>query len=203
MSTISIIFLMAALSLDAFAISMAYGTGKIRIPIKSILIINVIGSVILGASLYLGVAFRNVLPNPHLFSASILFVLGSIKIFDSTIKRLIRKTQGERQMAFSLWDINFILTIYANPKKADADSSRCISPKEAVALAIALALDNVAAGFGAGLVANPLLLVGISLFTDPIAIFLGCALGVRLAKTGLDLSWVSGVVLMVLAFAQL
>lgn len=202
MSISHLIFLIAALSLDAFAVSIAYGTSKISIPFGSIIVINIICSAMLFVSLYLGMFLRDFLIKPEIFASLILFGLGFIKTFDSLIKNYIRKNQGHKKMTFKLFDINFILDIYANPKKADIDKSRSISPKESLSLAVALGLDNLAAGIGAGLIFNPFLAVGISLLTGTLAIMFGLSLGKKISKNGRDFSMVSGIMLMILAMIK-
>lgn len=200
MSTPHLVFLIAVLSLDAFAVSIAYGASKISIPTRSTIIISFVCSSMLFISLYLGLFLRDFLIYPEIFAGIILFGLGFVKVFDSVIKNYIRKNHVQKKMVFSLFDINFILTIYAKPETADKDKSRIISPRESIALAVALSLDNLAAGIGAGLVFNPLVAVSIALVTTPMAILLGLYIGRRLSKTGHDFSLISGVLLMVLAF---
>lgn len=192
------------LSIDAFAASFAYGSSKIRIPFKSIIIITVIGSIILGISLYFGVLLQAFIPEGAASALSfvILFTLGLIKIFDSVIKNYIRKhNNSAKKMEFSLFNLKFILNVYANPERADIDKSRIISSKEAVTLAVALALDAFALGFGAGLTdINTLQVITFSLVLDVVAIVLGCYLGNKLAeKSSINLAWLGGVILILLA----
>ena len=198
MSYFSILFIVLAISLDAFAISLSYGASRLRIPLRSVFVINVIGTCMLAVALFAGSFIGRVIPHPEFLAATILFTLGSLKIFDCLVKNAIKKAQGEKKLTFSAFDFNFILTIYGNPHLADVDKSRHISAKEAVALAIALALDNMAVGLGAGLVANPLPVIGLNLIVGTLAILAGLWIGDKVSsKTGLDISWVGGVVLIV------
>ena len=228
MHIIALVILISVLAVDAFAVSLAYGASKITIPKRSIVIISLMCSLILFLSLYLGVFFRAFIRYPELLASVILFVLGLIKVFESGIKTYIdwifspmrAKNQAQqtalgdtndgaqsqatpakrsREVTFKLFDLNFLLTVYANPQKADADKSRTISPRESVALSVALSLDNFAAGVGMGLIVPPLLAVGISLVSTPLAILLGLYLGSKLAGFKYDLSMVGGVVLMLVA----
>jgi putative sporulation protein YtaF len=98
-----------------------------------------------------------------------------------------------------------MLNVYANPEEADINASKTLSPKEAVYLAIALSIDGLAVGFGAGLIAvNHLLVIVLAFLTDTIALTLGCRLGNKVVeKTVLNLSWLSGIVLIGLAFLKL
>jgi len=200
------LLLAAILSIDIFAVSFAYGSSKIKIPFKSTMIITVIGSVILGLSIYLGTFLLPFMPEGVAsgLSFTILFTLGLIKIFDSVIKRYIRKRRetSSKQMEFSAFNLKFILNVYADPEKADVDKSRVISPKEAVAVAIAVAMDAFALGFGAGLInVNHLQIIAFSLVIDVVAVVLGCFIGSKIAqKSRINLSWLGGVILIALAF---
>jgi len=199
------LLLAIVLSIDLFAVSFAYGSSKIKIPFKSILIITIIGSGILGLSIFLG---SLILPHIYVGVADtiafiILFSLGLIKIFDSVIKRFIRKRgEASKKMEFSVLNLKFILNVYANPEKADMDRSRIISPKEAVVVAIAVALDAFALGFGAGLSeVNYFQIITFSLVIDVVAVLLGGFIGGKIAqKFSANLSWIGGVILILLAF---
>jgi len=126
--------------------------------------------------------------------------LGFIKTFGSLIKAYVRKCQGQKKLFFNAFDVNFILTIYENPITADTDENKVISPKEAIALAITLAIDNLAVGVGVGLLVSPFVAAPLTIVTDFLAISLGLWIGKKVAGTGFDFSLVSGIVLMILAF---
>ena len=197
MISLEALLLAIVLSIDIFAVSFAYGSSKIKIPLKSIMIITVIGSVILGLAIYLGSFLLPFIPEgaAEALSFIILFTLGLVKIFDSVIKRYIRSQRdASKEMAFSAFNLKFILNIYADPQKADIDKSRIISPKEAVAVAIAVAMDAFALGFGAGLVdVNHIQIIAFSLVIDVAAVLLGCFIGGKIAqKTSINLAWLGG-----------
>lgn len=200
---LTIILIVGALSLDSLSASFAYGSGGIKIPVKSILIINVIGVVLFGTSLYLGYLLRPWLSETavHVISAGILIVLGSIKIFESAIKNFIRKRKIDSNVQFSLFNLNFILNIYADPLEADADQSRVISSREAFFLAVAISLDNMVVGLGAGLIMSPGPILLIYLLINFLCLFFGVKLGNKIAKEiKYDLSWLGGVILILIAF---
>ena len=98
-----------------------------------------------------------------------------------------------------------MLSIYADPEKADRDQSKTISPAEAASLAIALSLDGLAVGFGAAMGnVNAWAVVLWSLVTNTAAILLGALLGNKIAqKLTFNLSWVSGAILILLAISKL
>lgn len=202
------VLLVTALSLDAFTVSLAYGFGNIRIPISSVFVISTICSVTLGFSLLLGAAANGLIPREAAkwISFGILTALGFARLFDSTIKTLIRKKGAlSKEVKWKFCGLNLILYIYADPEKADWDLSRSISPKEAFSIAFALSLDGLAAGFSAGLTAIPILpVVLLSLFITAAAVLIGSFTGKKLSiKKTTDLSWLSGGMLLLLALFKL
>lgn len=116
-----------ALSVDSFIAAFSYGTSKIKIPLPSVGIISVTGSLITGLSMLAGSFVKDFISPgvTTLLSFSILFLLGVLKLFDSS-----------------------------SPANVDKDNSHSISAKEALSLSAALSLDGCAAGFGASLSAG-------------------------------------------------
>jgi len=198
--------LASSLSLDAFAASFGYGSNQVKIPLLSVQIINVVCSGVLGLSLFVGTLLRQVLPHwlTLTVSVAVLFVLGLVKLLDCAVKSLIQK-YNDKELQFSLFDLKFILRLYANPEDADVDASRIISPAEAASLALALSLDGLAVGFGAALASvNGWAVFLCSLATNAFAVLFGCWLGEKMArKIPFDLSWLSGVILIGLAVLKL
>ena len=127
-------------------------------------------------------------------------------ILDSFTKSFIRKHKNlNKKIKFSFLNFKFILNLYADPEDADVDLSKVLAPAEAVALAGALSLDGLAVGFGAALanVNGPAMFI-FSLATNTLAVMFGCYIGNKIAKkVSFDLSWLSGVILIVLAFSKL
>ena len=208
LSSVNAVLLVGALSIDAFVASFAYATSKIKIPFKSALIINVVSTTILGIALFAGNFVSRFIPS--IFTTSICFtmllMLGLAKLFDSTLKALLG-TRGSltRNYEFKVSDFRFFLKVYIDNTAADVDHSLILSPKESFSLALALSLDGLAAGFGAGLVsANFFQIILFSLIVNIVAILGGCFIGNKIAeKTELNLSWLSGVTLILLAFLKL
>lgn len=75
--------LVVALSLDSFLASLAYGAQKIRIPLRSTLLIALIGTSFLGVSIYTAGLFQKVLHPQYaaVFSFAIFFLMGSVHSF--------------------------------------------------------------------------------------------------------------------------
>jgi len=202
------IILVTALSLDAFVASFAYGSNKIKIPFLSALILTFICSLTLTISLILGNIIRPYLPESltHIICFIILFILGITKLFDSSIKAYIRKKKTlNKQIVFKALNLHFILNIYADPKIADKDDSRTLSLSESISLALALSIDGLAVGLGAALAnVNSIMIVVSSVLIGMVAVMGGSLLGEKISnKINLDLSWLSGILLVILGFMKL
>ncbi|MCL2699556.1 MAG: sporulation membrane protein YtaF [Defluviitaleaceae bacterium] len=197
-----------ALSVDAFTAGFAYGSRKIKIPMRSVQVINIVCALITGLALFAGTLLKSYISSWLALGLafSILFFIGVCRLLDSITKEIIRKHSDiSKEIKLSLFNFKFILRLYADPEAADADSSKVISPAEAAALALSLSLDGIAVGFGAALAnANGIAVVAWSLITNVAAVILGCRLGGKAAdKLPFNISWVGGAVLIALAVSKL
>ncbi|MDR2713435.1 MAG: sporulation membrane protein YtaF [Clostridiales bacterium] len=202
------LLVVAALSTDTLVAGFAYGSNKIKVPFLSAQIVNLVCGAILALSLLLGHIVRPYLPAglTTFICFAILFCLGLGKLASSFIKSLVRKHADlHKEIKFSIYSLNFILQLCADPQKADADSSQIISPSEAFTLALALSFDGLAVGFGAAIgQANPLIIVTFSLIINFGALLFGCFIGRKIVeKISLNLSWLSGALLIILAVMKL
>ncbi|AWZ48983.1 sporulation membrane protein YtaF [Clostridiaceae bacterium 14S0207] len=206
---INSLLLAISCSLDAFVASIAYGTNKVYIPFGSVQIINLICSSFLGISLFLGSFIRKFIPEKVsiIISFIALLMLGGRYILQSVVKKYAKCNPNSKKiLKFNLFDLNFILNIYTddNIEKLE-DSTTTIKSKEALYLATALSLDSLAVGFAGGLGnINCFQVVLFSLITDAVGVWLGLLIGRKLVeKTNLNLSWLSGLILIGLAFSKL
>ncbi len=202
------ILLVTALSIDAFVASIAYGTNKIKIPFYSVATINLVCTLLLGISLYFGSMVRAVVPGNFvgLIGVIILLGLGIYQLFEGVFKSLIQRyLVKDQKMNFHLFDFRFVLEIYVDEIKADFDQSRRLNMKEALALAVALSIDGLAAGFGSALGnINYTQILLFSLVFHMLAVWIGVWLGQHLAKKiKINMSWVSGMILISLALVRL
>ena len=198
----------AALSVDAFVAGFAYGARQIRMSRRSILLINLICSAIVGLSLGLGSLVAGFLPEglQRSLCFGLLFVLGLVKLLDGIVRAAIRRYGNlDGKLNFSLFSLRFVLHVYADPAAVDLDHSKSISPAEAASLALALSLDGAAAGFGAALGQASISAVVIaSLVANQLTLQLGSWLGERLSRRlNMSLSWLGGVILLLLALSKL
>ena len=196
------------LSLDAFVCAFAYGSERIKLPALSVLVITAIGAAVLALSGWFGTWAMEFLPQwlePFL-SFAILFLLGVVRLLDSFIKRMIqRRDDFNKELNFSAFNLRFILRLYADPARADVDSSKVVSPAEAVALALAVSLDSLAIGISAAFAGvNMLHLVLAAFIATAAALVLGRAAGERISRSlPFDVSMGGGAMLIILAFAGL
>ena len=193
--------LVIALSLDSFLASLAYGGEHIRIPWKSAVLISLIGVLFLSFSLYTAAFIQQFIP-PYIcrmISFTIFFMIGLSSLFQGTIKSFLGTYKRKNR------SVSFVLDIYLDETKADADNSKLLSLKEALYLAVALSIDSLASGFALGIsIVQPLPVLVISFCVGILAILGGSFLGSRvLSLKECRLSWVSGVLFLILAFSRI
>lgn len=203
-----IFILVLALSMDTFVASIAYGADRLHISLSKVIAINGICSSCLGAALILGSLLNGMIPENFAKSTAFfcLFFLGIIKLMDYTIKKYINShVNVHKDLTLSFSGLSIIINIYGNPLAADWDHSKTLSWKETVMFSFAMSLDSLVAGTLSGfLQISPGITTLISLFVGIGVMYIGLFLGHRLARLkGWDLSWISGILFMFLAFGKL
>lgn len=204
---LEIMLLVLSVSIDSFLASIAYGTNKIKIPLSSAFIIDIISSSMLGLSLIVGGLIQNYISTSiaRIISFFILFLLGVYRLFESLLKSYIKtKLNNSSHLNFKLFNFNFVLQVYVDETKADFDKSKILTSKEALYLALALSLDSLAVGFGSSLVLiNYFQVFVLAIFIGLISIILGSFIGKKLVENiNINLSWLSGALLIILAFLR-
>ncbi|MCJ8009904.1 sporulation membrane protein YtaF [Lederbergia wuyishanensis] len=186
----SLILLAMAISLDSFSTGLAYGLRKMKIPLKSILIIASCTAVSLGLAMFAGQLILNML-SPTMASrigGTILIVIGAWVVYQ------FFKTEKEPTLVHEKivlnWEIKslgIVINILKKPTRADFDGSGTITGLEALILGTALSLDAFGAGIGAAMLGfSPILLAGLAAFMS--YIFLIC--GLQLGRLFSHLNWV-------------
>ena len=106
---------------------------------------------------------------------------------------------------FSMKEISFVIDVYIDETRADIDHSKILSAKEAIYLAIALSIDSLATGIAFGMAINdPKEVLLISFVMGILILTIGQWLGRRISKAvSYDLSWMTGVILLILAFSRI
>lgn len=200
------VLLAFTLSLDALTAAFAYGTSKIKIPWKSMLIIDVLCTLTLILTFYLGTVIQPYISQEAIryIAFALMLLIGLVKLFEELIKWILRKKTKD-ELEFKMFGFRFLLRIYQNETTADADKNKILTAAEAVSLAVALSFDSLAVGFSAGIAQISAVTLFIStLLFGYLALLLGVLIGGRIARRSkLNLSWLSGAILIVLAVIRL
>lgn len=204
---IETLLLVLSVSIDSLLASIAYGASKIKIPLTSAFIVDIISASMLGLSLIVGGFLQNYISANvgRVMSFLILFILGVYRLFESLLKSYIKnKSNDLSPLTFKLFDFNIVLQVYADETKADFDKSKILTSKEALYLALALSLDSLAVGFGSSLISiNYVQVFIVAILIGIIAILLGSFIGRKFVEnTNINLSWLSGAMLIILAFLR-
>ena len=115
-----IFFLCAAVCVDTFAAAFGFGIDQIRIPAPSALVLSLVCSSALALSILAAGWLAPYLPD-HLtscLSCALLCGLGLFKLFDSVVKRLVRRLpQPGKELSFSFLRMRFLLRVWADPPR--------------------------------------------------------------------------------------
>lgn len=203
-----ILILVLALCTDTFVSGIAYGANQVNISWQKMMAASGISSGVLGLSLAFGGAVNGLLPEgiAEGIACFLFLLLGVIRLLDYIIKKYINNhISVHKDISFSISGLSIIINIYGNPLAADWDHSKSLSWKETVMFSFAMSIDSLVAGTLSGFLHMPVLLTtGISLFLGIAVMEAGLLLGRKLAsRRGWDLSWISGILFLLLAFFKL
>ena len=193
-----VILLIIAVSVDVFVACVACGSEQIKIGSVAALCISTVCSGILGISLYAGMALQGILLKKYAIYLSFFGLLAVGKYIERH-KFLCKKVK----ISFS--QLSFILSIYNNPVMADRDHSATMSCVEAVFFALAMSLDGMFGGLGAGFGGKYIFLTVLGSFVVSFcAVLCGCRIGMQASKRWkADVSWLGGVLFVILAFQKM
>lgn len=201
---LNIIFMVIALSVDIFVSCAAYGANQVFLSGKQIAVMNVICSLCMGSALIFGSLVDSWIPEKftkNICFFSLLF-LGSMKLADAGIRRYLRNHRNlHGEVSFGFSQVHFIVNIYSDPMEADRDHNHSLSWKEVLVLSLAMSIDCGLTGAMAAFMKLSAWITMLSLFlTGEIAAYAGIWLGKRISeKCPKDLSWLSGIIFIVMA----
>ncbi len=204
----ALLFFLLAVTLDSLTAGLTYGTRKVRIQPLSYLILICIPALFITAANQLGTLLACLLPPQVLpwISFLLLFLLGISKIIESLIRRLAAKHPSlTRNWGCKIKQINIIFTIYLSPEYANGEDLQILSAKEALLLSLALSLDSILVGmaFTTDAVSWVFLFLLAVLF-NLLFFLIGYLAGHVLCHLfHVDLSWLSGLLLLLLALQAL
>lgn len=183
MSLVSAAIMALGLSVDSLGVGVVYGLKGIRVPAGSRLIIAAVSALVFGASMLVGGVVTALISirAARLIGAGVLVAAGITVIMKSWTED--SRAEERTLLRLRVRPLGLIIQILREPSAADQDRSGHISPHEALALGLALAVDSIGVGFGASLAGMRSPLV-------PLAVGLACYLMLRLgAWIGKRYSW--------------
>lgn len=199
---------LTAVSLDSLTAGLTYGTKQVRIRFLSYLVLICVPAFFITAANRIGSFLFLLLPRKALpaLSFTLLTILGCSKLFESLIRFLARKYPSlSRNWGCKIKQINIIFTVYLSPEDANQEDLQILSPKEALVLSLALSLDSILVGMAFTTVSVPLMtLFALASVFNLLLFAAGYGFG-RLLSSMLpvDLSWLSGLFLLLLAVQSL
>lgn len=161
-----------ALNADSFYTGMTYGAKSIKVPPLSLLISSLVSMVSIALSMTAGrlLAVNIAAPLAYRLGSVLLLLAGFWIIFQNLRQKQAqsppRQKPAAKTVEIRLRPFGLIIQILREPARADVDSSGVISPREALALGAALALDAFVAGCAVSL-------LGFSIPITALAVALG------------------------------
>ncbi len=201
---VQVVLLALAVSADSFAVGAAYGFRKVRMPVGMIALVAGISAFAKAAAMLFGgmmVLWINAQVAQRL-GAIILLALavwqfrwaaggvesqGGDQTLSASEKQGVEDASTDSLLTLRLRPLGIIVNVLRDPEVVDIDNSKSISAVEAVLLGLALGMDAMGAGVGAGLLGMPVFLtmvaVGLgTLVTLPLGVWIGSAAGDRLPR---------------------
>ena len=203
-----VLFFMLAVSIDSLSAGFSYGTSKVRIQPLAAAILVLIPSVCITFMTRIGSFLSSFLPASvfNVFSFLVLFFLAFEKLLESFIRHLANKYPNSAgNWAYKIKQLNIIFTIYFSPEDANKEDVQVLSGKEAFFLSLALSLDSIFTSmvFSCQMQSLPLFFL-LAVFFHFLFFYTGFLSGLFVSKKlSIDLSWLSGLFLLLLALHTL
>ena len=191
---------------DNVAVGVAYGLGRINVPLSSNLLIAVVTGVCTLASMMVGQGVGRLM-SPRLANGvggAIIAAIGVWVIVQSV--QTHRGCEPLRETPSPQGALRRLMHVLDNPVGVDCNFSRQIEPRESWLLAIALSLNNTINGVAAGMVGmNPILLTAAVMLFSVLTLAAGLVAGGQLGRRWLGgfSGVLSGLMLMLLGLYEL
>lgn len=204
-----------ALSLDGFGVGISYGIRRIKIPLKSLLVICLSSALALALSMFAGNLIANFFSEKvaETLGGIALLLVGSWLVIQAWAHRLEPENGWESSdntpftvFKLTIPGLGLVIKILKEPAKADFDRSGEISINEAVFLGFALAMDALGAGLGAAMMGfSPILTPLAAGITKFFLVTLGLFLGSQSRITRLQgsLTFLPGMIIMFLGAVKM
>lgn len=204
----SLALFLTAVSLDSLTAGFSYGTNNVHIKPPALLPLALVPALFITAAQGVGSFVGSLLPEGVLpfLSFCLLFLIGIAKLFESAIRLLAKKHPSLMgNWGCKIKQLNIVFTVYLSPEEANRTELQILSVKEALLLSLALSLDSILVGMAFCFTALSPFLVFLSAALCNLLLFSGGYFLGRLLFRLLrfDLSWLSGLCLLLLAFRAL
>ena len=203
-----VLLFMLAVSVDSLTAGLSYGASRVHIKLVSAVFLVLIPSVCITLMTQAGSLLFSLFPASvlSLLSFLLLFLLGCEKLLESLIRQLAKAYPDiVGNWTCKIRQLNIIFTIYFSPEEANKQEVQILSGKEAFFLSLALSLDSMFASMAFSCQVNSLLFLFLSAAFFHFLLFsIGYLSGLFLSKKcSFDLSWLSGLFLLLLSFGTL
>lgn len=204
----AILLFLIAVSVDSITAGLTYGTGDVHIkPLSYVFLIGIPALFVtlsnqLGTLLCLFFSEKNI----GLLSFALLLFMGCEKLLESLIRYLAAKYPSlAKNWGCKIKQLNIIFTIYLSPEDANQKDRQILSAGEALLLSLALSLDSILVGMAFHLATLPWpLLFLLASLMNYLFFLTGYGIGRSLAaRSRIDLSWLSGLILLLLSVLAL
>lgn len=204
----SILLFLIAVTVDSATAGLTYGTSNVHIKPMAYFFLICIPAFFITAANRIGALLFLFVPEKALpiLSFLIFFLMACSKLIESLIRHLARKYPSlAKNWGCKIKQLNIIFTVYLSPEDANQEDTQILTGKEALLLSLALSLDSILVGMAFTIVSLPwLLLFLLAALMNYIFFLAGYGVGrTILAKSRIDLSWVSGLFLLLLALLSL
>ncbi|ABR50395.1 Sporulation protein YtaF [Alkaliphilus metalliredigens QYMF] len=150
------ILIAIAVSIDSLSVGVAYGIKKIKVPLHSLIVLDIISILLLSIGFFLGNMMIRVIPPymTELIGASMLICLGIWLLLQGWLEYKFPRQDIKNPISIaiiSIQSLGIAINIFRDPSQADLDTSGIIDTREAVLLGLALAIDSLAIGVAVSL----------------------------------------------------
>ncbi len=198
----TIIFLGIAANLDNLGIGLAYGLKNIKVPFRSNLFIAVLS----GLATLLSISFGHFLSDflPHKLANTFGGLIVSMIGVWTLIQQYFPQSQCKQVSAKTFW--SKLGNLIKNPILADKDGSKTISINESILLGIALSLNCLSTGLGAGMTRINSIGLAISIMIfSLLTIYAGTQIADRYTSTSLEnnVNLLTGLILIIIGIYEI
>lgn len=203
-----VLLFLIAVSVDSVSAGLTYGTGNVQIRPISYVFLTCIPALFVALSHQLSrlLCFFLTADAIRLLSFAVLLLLGCEKLLEGLLRRLAQKhPRPARRWGCRFKQLNILFTVYLSPEDANRKDRQILVGTEALLLSLALSLDSILAGMAFCVVSLPgILLFFLAALMNYLFFLTGYGAGRTLAAhSHIDLSWLSGVFLLLLSLLTL